>query len=154
MLTFEKGFIGAKSDEITRIGEQAKKDLRAILGPSAEGFINNKNNRDGGPGKFHVTLVSSKAFTPWEVSQGYMARGIATGIAESCGVQDSEPRYLGLGRAEKDGDVAYFAVLEWPEGAKFSEKYAGAVQANNLHVTVGFSQYDVHGVPKDKATLV
>jgi len=58
-------------------------------------------------------------------------------------------KYLGIGRAEKNGNVAYFIVVDWPAARKLRAKYLGEEEANKqeFHITLGFKEKDVFGDP-------
>lgn len=71
----------------------------------------------------------------------------AASAGSSCG-----PIELGLGRASnKEGCVAYYRVLVWPEINRIRQELG--LEPHDLHVTVGFKTADVHGVTKDATTL-
>lgn len=59
---------------------------------------------------------------------------------------------LGLGRVAHEDTVAVFVVLEWP--AANALRVSLGLPPQDFHVTLGFSRTDVHGVRKDKSTLV
>ena len=71
---------------------------------------------------------------------------VASGSGSSCG-----PVELGLGRASKDGCVAFYRVLAWPEVDRIRAELG--LDPHDFHVTVGFKTADVHGVKKDASTL-
>jgi len=59
---------------------------------------------------------------------------------------------LGVGRVSKNGEDAYFKVIDWPTGHKF-RKSCG-LDAKDFHITIGFKDKDVHDVKKDQTTLI
>lgn len=52
----------------------------------------------------------------------------------------------------KFSDKVYFKVVEWPSAAEF-RKLAG-LSPKDFHITVGYTISDIHGVKKDRSTLV
>jgi len=59
---------------------------------------------------------------------------------------------LGVGCVAKNGEEAYFKVIDWPTGHKF-RKSCG-LDAKDFHITIGFKDKDVHDVAKDYTTLI
>jgi hypothetical protein len=62
-------------------------------------------------------------------------------------------RALGLGSASSGTDTAYFVVLDWPGGHAL-RKSLGFPPAKDFHITLGFTNLDVHGVRKDRSSLI
>ena len=153
------GNVGAKSSKIQGIGKKAADELKELVGPEqAEVLIQNKLNRDKGF-FFHVTI-----FSPPEVKDIVNKMAAEKGLSkskasdefraevEAFGLSDSGLKSLGLGKAEKGSDVAYFAVLEWPDAQDLRAKFG--ISPFDFHTTIGFDKADVHGVRKDRSTLV
>ena len=155
-----KGNVGASSSKITQAGKQGTAELMELLPEQAEAMIAAKQLRDGA-GKFHTTIIS-----PPEVREviSFIAadRGVSKGQAEKAFKQevsessfsDSDLKVLGLGSAEKGGNIAYFVVLDWPSARDLREKYGLDPKGQDFHITVGFDGADVHGVRKDRSTLL
>lgn len=156
-LTFA-GNVGAKSSKITGFGKEATAELERLLPEEAESLIQNKRARDKGD-NFHVTIISPPemrdAVNKLAASQGLSKSKASDALKaeiESLALSDSGLKFLGLGKAEKGGNVAYFAVLDWPEAQDLRDKYG--LGSHDFHTTVGFANEDVHGVRKDRSTLV
>jgi len=153
------GNVGAKSTKIQDIGEKAADELKALVGEAeAEALIRNKLARDKGF-FFHVTIISppevkdivnrmaaDKAMSKSKASDEFKAE------VEAFGLTDSGLKSLGLGKAEKGSDVAYFAVLDWPDAQKLRAKFG--LSDFDFHTTIGFVKADVHGVRKNRSTLI
>ncbi len=64
---------------------------------------------------------------------------------------------LGVGKVSqldpetKEEQESYFVVVEWPSCQQFLNEFG--IQ-RDFHITVGFKHKDVHGVKKDKTTLL
>ena len=153
------GNVGAKSSKIQGIGEKAADELKDLVGQEqAEVLIQNKLNRDKGF-FFHVTI-----FSPPEVKDIVNKMAAEKGLSkskasdefraevEAFGLSDSGLKSLGLGKAEKGSDTAYFAVLEWPAAQDLRAKFG--LSPFDFHTTIGFDKADVHGVRKDRSTLI
>jgi hypothetical protein len=65
---------------------------------------------------------------------------------------DTGPVDLGLGCARQGAEETFFRVLHWPQISEL-RRQLGAPSAD-MHVTVGYKGTDVHGVKKDKSTLL
>lgn len=65
---------------------------------------------------------------------------------------DGEPEYLGLGKASDDEDEVYFVVVRWPEAQELRRAFG--LPKKDFHITMGFREKDIHGVPKDETTLI
>ena len=63
-----------------------------------------------------------------------------------------KPRYLGIGEQSEDGNSVQYVVVSWPEIQELRERFG--LPKKDLHVTLGYTQKDIHGVPKDESTLI
>lgn len=137
--------------------EQAKgeRELAEILDEAeAEALFENRRKRDGD--KAHITLANpsdaKKAVSNLAardgISKGEAERRIKALAAE--GVPDTF-RVKGVGKAESGGKVAYFLVVDWPEGRAWRESIGLDPDGQDFHITLGFGpEGDVHGVPKNR----
>jgi len=64
----------------------------------------------------------------------------------------SDWKAIGLGKQAQGDDEAYYVVLSWPGGEHIRERLG--LPPKDFHITLGFRQRDVHGVPKDETTLL
>ncbi len=138
-------------------GEQAKgeRELVSVLGEAeAEALFENRRKRDGD--KAHITLAgppdAKKAVANLAdrdgISKGEAERRIKALAAE--GVPDTF-RVKGVGKAESGGKVAYFLVVDWPDGRAWRESVGLDPDGQDFHITLGFGpEGDVHGVPKNR----
>ncbi len=90
-------------------------------------------------GEWHVTII-----TPPEMRVLKKA-GIALGDTVSI---PGSPHYRGLGKAVDGANTAYFVVVDWPEAQEFRAQ--NGLPPHDLHITIGFTQKDIHGVRKNK----
>jgi len=163
-----KGNVTMSSPRIDQAVAQAQKDLAQIAGEDvAQEMIKAKKARDGASN--HMTI-----FTPKETSK--ILKGLIAEIQkEQEGLPKSEAKYpareelqgrlqraaqqgdwksLGIGHAQKGSNEAYFMVIDWPGGRTLRKEFGLPEGGHDFHVTLGFKGGDVHGVPKDKRTLV
>jgi hypothetical protein len=57
----------------------------------------------------------------------------------------------GIGAVEREGEEAWFIVCSSPQVQEFRARYG--LPPKDLHITIGFSSKDIHGVAKDASTL-
>ena len=150
-----KGAIMATSPKLKSEQAKGERELSEILGENeAEALFENRRKRDGD--KAHITLAgppdAKKAVDNLAdrdgISKGEAERRIKTLAAE--GVPDSF-RVKGVGKAESGGKVAYFLVVDWPEGRAWRESVGLDPDGQDFHITLGFGpEGDVHSVPKNR----
>lgn len=145
-----------------------------IFGPSVEAFVDaltsevwsqipadaveQKKRRDGPPHHitiFHKEIMDQRAARitdpplESEESVDHFLRELAQEVGQH--VDFSDCSSLGLGKAELNSSTAFFLVLEWPS----MQRYLDSVGIHrDLHITLGFLNSDVHGIPKDATTLL
>lgn len=123
-----------------------------------------------GRGEAHITIITPPEFA---VLRGKVSRAEMLALGREMNIQSSEFNAICLGKGEKrDGRrslVAYFIVVHDQTLLEFRQRVAerfvanggraNAFQAENIysHITVGFSQRDLHeadGVLKDRTSCV
>ncbi len=126
-----------------------KEDIRSLiertatlLGERYEEFEANRVARDGSD--YHITIVSPREYNSRPKYRKKM-------LGDEAG-NPIRFEALGLGRISKDGNEAYYVVLSSEQGATLRERYG--LDTRDFHITIGFSLVDVHGVAKDKGTLI
>ena len=53
---------------------------------------------------------------------------------------------------EKDGNFSLMVIVEWTELQELRGSFG--LPPNHPHITVGFRDHDIHGVPKDRSILI
>lgn len=103
-------------------------------------------------GEFHITIISPlEVLLLKSLGKDSFEDVIKKEIAQF--KPGAGPQYIGLGKqSNASGDVVYFVVVNWPEAQKFRNSLG--LSNADLHITMGFSNEDIHGVPKDKTTLM
>jgi hypothetical protein len=99
-----------------------------------ESLLNNKFNRDG-INSFHLTIL-----IPSEIKES----GYIVDISKSFEIE-----LKGIGSVSDHTSEAYFIVCESPEILRFRQEN-GFLNPYYPHITLGFSKYDIHGIPKNK----
>ena len=113
--------------------------LQRLLGPETfSQYSTNLLTRNDG--SYHLTVVSPPE---WETLHADASPVSGLGF---------EVALTGLGRARRGEDETYYTVCE---AAAVQELRASlGLPPRDLHVTLAFKQVDIHGVPKDRTTLL
>lgn len=109
----------------------------------AEELMAKKDERDGGR-KFHLTVLSPKE-----------TRQLRKQGADLSGLDTAEIHAIpqGVGRVENsEGDEVWFITVSSPSADTLRESLG--LGPKDHHITLGFTNKDIHGVPKDESTLV
>jgi hypothetical protein len=142
-----KGTLAIFGAAIDRCGRMATETAlsRGVINSAA---LQNRVIRDGGE-SYHMTLLTA--------DEADKVREMATheaDIAEAlkrCDLLDA-----GVGKCTSDGNSAVYAVIVSPDLQKLRRKLmgSGVVSYAYLHITLGFSNSDIHDKRKDLSTIV
>ncbi len=111
---------------------------RLLSAEEAAGYERNLLDRNGGV--YHLTVVSPPE---WE--------GLAVDGTSVSGL-DFEIALIGLGCARQEMEETYYTVCE--AAAIQTLRASLGLPSRDLHVTLAFKQVDIHGVCKDRSTLI
>lgn len=118
--------------------------LKMITGDQFETYIQNQKDRD--LGRYHITIISVMEYNNLSSQVG-----IDTFINSLESVFDFEiddVKMMGLGKAEKAGNTAYFIVVKSNQLNFIRSQYG--LSESDFHVTLGFKHKDVFGVRKNE----
>jgi hypothetical protein len=118
--------------------------LKAILGEQYEIYTGNQKNRD--LGKYHITVINVMDYNSL-----INRLGIDTFVNSLEAVFDFEiddVKLIGIGKAEKAGNTAYFVVIRSEKLDAIRNKYE--LPEQDFHITIGFKYKDVFGVRKNE----
>jgi hypothetical protein len=118
--------------------------LKAILGEQYEIYTGNQKNRD--LGKYHITVINVMDYNSL-----INRLGIDTFVNSLEVVFDFEiddVKMIGIGKAEKAGNTAYFVVIRSEKLDAIRNKYE--LPEQDFHITIGFKYKDVFGVRKNE----
>jgi len=104
-----------------------------------------KYQQDRDRSGFHLTLFNVAEFNQL-VSKLGMDR--VTEAIQKWQAFDFHPKLMGLGTATKNGNRAFFIVVECPELQELRKTWG--FEAKDFHITLGFKFKDVFGVPKNE----
>jgi len=161
-----KGTVTVTSADLSNAQQQGEVTLNQIDPLDAERLINNRINRDGPTS--HMTLIGPKELRDLvaskfksmteEEKQGQLRKIVEKNIEQQI-LSTINSMFLadwkveGLGKAEKEDNVAYFMVVSWKTGNLIREQLG--LPPRDFHVTVGFGDAgDIHGVNKGVTSLV
>lgn len=113
-------------------------------------YTSNQIKRD--KGHFHVTIINAMEYG--NLKKNYSEK---LPILETYLQEPVDMFFHGIGKASKDDksgqtNTALFAVIENATLSSLREKLG--MKPFNFHMTLGFKDKDVHGVPKDKSTVI
>lgn len=111
---------------------------------NARAMLENKDARDGGR-EFHLTLIDPK--------ETRMLRKQGVDLTE---IEDAQlravPQGVGKQTDESSGNETWFITAESPGADELRSRLG--LGTKDYHITLGFTQKDIHGVPKDGSTVV
>jgi hypothetical protein len=95
-----------------------------------------------GFGEYHITLLTPSEHRALQANP----QGIA--LPEKI---ESEPCSIGVGRVmDGGGEWVLFVAYDWPWGQEWRKSLG--LPPHDFHVTLAFSESDIHNVPKDAST--
>lgn len=112
-------------------------ELTDILGEQFSEYRRRQSARDHGV--FHLTLVSPPEYQ---------------GLGQPAQLKQQSIRVSlhGLGKVSRGDDTCYFVVATSSDGQFYRQNLL--LKNKDFHVTLGFNAHDIHGVAKDKTTLM
>ena len=136
MLTYHRGCVAIKGSQVNEI---ASKWIHQCQDVTFQKSLKAREVRDD-TSDFHITVMTSKEkkLTNFDVSQYE--------VLESIDLYD-----LGIGRCKQDGNTVYYVVIVSPQLNKLRAELQ--LPHYDFHITLGFTQSDIHDVPKGLSTL-
>lgn len=124
--------------------EPCLSDLEEILGDQYEDWTRRQIARDGG--KYHITVLSVMEYNKLAKEMGIDKFVAALDPVFKFPIDDL--KILGLGRAEKGDNAAFFAVCKSDDIQAVRQRFG--LEEKDLHVTLAFKWKDVFGVRKNE----
>lgn len=154
-LEYVKGAIFLSSGKIKEQQLHGERLLREHLGDEADKLIEARKVRDGEAA--HITIISPpevRAIISKIASEESISKGKAEDLFKSKikNYEINNWNIEGLGKVSKDDKEAYFLVVTCDEAQRLRAQYG--LDNKDFHITVGFRNSDIHGIPKDISTLV
>ena len=118
--------------------------LKAILGDQYEIYTNNQKNRD--LGKYHITVINVMDYNKLSAQIGIDK--FINSLEPVFDFEIDDVKMMGVGKAEKSGNTAYFIVIKSDKLNAVREKYE--LPEHDFHITLGFKHKDVFGVRKNE----
>lgn len=127
--------------------EHLNRELKGILGEAYADLKSNRDDRDGGPSSYHMTVIAPSEFR--QLKKALKKDGQRLEIPrEPFGFE-----ILGIGTAENEQSSCWFAVCNSASVAAWRKSLD--LPPKDLHITLAFgAEGDVHGVPKGISSLL
>ena len=117
--------------------------LKGILGDEYEEYEKYKKNRDGN--KYHITVIPVFEFN--KILKSFSMKDFSKSIEKIDEYEFDDIRFKGIGKAEKNGNIAYYIVVESEKLDLLRDIYG--LEEKDFHITLGFKWKDVFGIRKN-----
>ena len=118
--------------------------LKNIIGDDYEIYIKNQQNRDHG--HYHITVINVMDYN--KLSKDLGMDKLINSLEPVFDFDFDDLQFLGIGKAEKGGNTAYFIVVRSEKLQEVRKKYG--LPEQDFHITIGFKWKDVFGVSKNE----
>ena len=122
--------------------------LKEILGEDYDEYVKYQQNRDHG--HYHVTVINVPDYT--RVSKEMGVDKFVSSLEPIFDYEFDDVKLMGIGTAEKNGNRAYFIVVNSEKLQEVRKKYGLSNQ--DFHITIGFKFKDVFGVRKNEVIKI
>ena len=141
--TLGNNYIGIKIDRLEMLPFLDK--LRSILGKEDfDIYTGNQQARDHG--SYHMTVINVMDYGRLTKSMG-MDKFVAA-LQPVLEYEIDDLQMLGVGKAEARGNAAYFVACQSDKLDAIRDRFG--LPKHDFHITLGFNQKDVFGVPKNQ----
>jgi hypothetical protein len=138
-----QNYLGIKIDNLEALPFLDR--LRSLLGKEDyELYTGNQQARDHGT--YHMTVINAMDYGRLTNSMG-MDKFVAA-LQPIFEYEIDDLQMLGVGKAEAKGNTAYFIVCQSDKLDAVRDRFG--LPKHDLHITLGFNQKDVFGVPKNE----
>lgn len=160
-LVFNGGYLGLKGDLVERCLDNFQDQINEHC-PSE--YKKKKDDRDK-TSHHHITLMlkqdikkateslkdSYPSLLPADISaENVTVQHLLDAMAKE--IDFSEITALGVGKQKKAANETVYIVVEWPSASHFLKNVNA--DTRDFHITLGFKDTDIHGVAKNRMTLV
>jgi len=136
-------YLGIKIDKLEVLPFLDK--LRSVLGKEDyDLYTQNQQTRDHGV--YHMTVINVMDYGRLTKAMG-MDKFVAA-LQPIFDYEIDDLEMLGVGKAEGKGNVAYFVVCQSDKLEAIRTRFE--LPKHDFHITLGFNQKDVFGVPKNE----
>lgn len=118
--------------------------LKSIIGDEYDVYVQNQQNRDHG--KSHITVINVMDYNRLSKEMG-MDKFINS-LESVFDYEIDDLKLMGIGKAEKNGNRAYFIVVNSDKLQQVRKKYN--LPDQDFHITLGFKWKDVFGIRKNE----
>jgi hypothetical protein len=118
--------------------------MKDILGDEAQEFIDLQKNRDHG--KYHITVINVMDYNKLSKEMG--VDKFVDSLEKVFDYPIDDLKFMGLGTAEKNGNRAYFVVIDSDQLQSIRKRYD--LPNQDFHITLGFKWKDIFGIRKNQ----
>ena len=118
--------------------------LKEMLGDEYDTYISHQKNRD--QGHYHITVINVMEYN--KLSKDLGVDKFINSLESVFDFDFDDIKLMGVGKAEKNGNRAYFVVVNSDKLQEVRKKYG--LPNQDFHITIGFKWKDVFGVRKNE----
>ena len=122
--------------------------LKEILGEDYDEYVKYQQNRDHG--HYHITVINVPDYTRVSKEMGFDK--FVSSLEPIFDYEFDDVKLMGIGTAEKNGNRAYFIVVNSEQLQEVRRKYN--LPEQDFHITLGFKYKDVFGVRKNQVMSI
>jgi hypothetical protein len=119
-------------------------DLKGILGDDFDVYTENQQNRDHGD--YHITVINTMDYNRLAKEVG--VESFINSLEPILNYEIDDLEMLGVGTVTKGDNTAYFVVCNSDKLDAVRNRFG--LDKKDFHITLGFKNKDVFGLPKNK----
>jgi hypothetical protein len=138
------GYFGLFGEKVNKVGKSNVDDVPLL-------YIANREKRDGQTN--HITIILKKELSESNLEKysevieklkkvHHLKSDSEIMLHLMSEVIEDDWIDLGLGKVSKNGNEAYFKVIDWKSANSFRESIG--LKSKDFHITVGFKDSDIH----------
>lgn len=120
------------------------KELKDFTGDKYDQYTNNQQQRDHG--NYHITVINVAEFN--KLVKEFGMSDFVKSIDKLFKYEIDDLKMLGVGRASKNENIAYYVVCRSEKLDAVRKRYN--LEPKDFHITIGFNFKDVFGVRKNE----
>ena len=119
-----------------------------IIGDDYDEYVKYQQNRDHG--HYHITVINVADYN--RISKEMGMDKFVSSLEPIFDYEFDDVKLMGIGTAERNGNRAYFIVVNSEKLQEVRKKYGLSNQ--DFHITIGFKYKDVYGVRKNEVIKI
>ena len=122
--------------------------FKEIIGDDYDEYVKYQQNRDHG--HYHITVINVADYN--RISKEMGMDKFVSSLEPIFDYEFDDVKLMGIGTAERNGNRAYFIVVNSEKLQEVRKKYGLSNQ--DFHITIGFKYKDVFGVRKNEVIKI